>query len=93
VRAAGETIWAEESLMGQHGWLDLANGVWPLVLEYDDHLVRYWKDRDSALALRRIDPAGRGNGELENFESADFDWDPGMRPHPGRVSDHPPHRQ
>jgi len=36
--------------MRQNGWLDCAYGVWHLVLENDDHPVRYWNDRDSALA-------------------------------------------
>jgi len=37
--------------MGQNGWLDHAHGVWHLVQEEDnDHPVRYWNDRDSALA-------------------------------------------
>jgi len=36
--------------MRQNGWLDLAYGVWHLVLEDEDYQVRYWKDRDSALA-------------------------------------------
>jgi hypothetical protein len=36
--------------MRQNGWLDLAYGFWHLVLEDDDHPVRYWSDMDSALA-------------------------------------------
>jgi hypothetical protein len=37
--------------MRQNGWLDFAYGVWHLVLEEDDdHPVRYWNERDSALA-------------------------------------------
>jgi len=36
--------------MCQNGWLDYAYGVWRLVLEDDDYPVRYWNDRDSALA-------------------------------------------
>jgi len=36
--------------MSQNGWLDFANGVWHLVLEDDDHPVRYWSDMDRALA-------------------------------------------
>ena len=36
--------------MRQNGWLDYAYGVWHLVLEDDDHPVRYWNDGDSALA-------------------------------------------
>jgi hypothetical protein len=37
--------------MQQNGWLDHACGVWYLVLEEDeDQPVRYWNDRDSALA-------------------------------------------
>lgn len=36
--------------MRQNGWLDFANGVSHLVLEEDDHPVRYWSDMDSTLA-------------------------------------------
>jgi hypothetical protein len=50
MRAAGEKLSAEELVMRQLGWLDLAFVVWHLVLEEDDYPVRYWNDRDSALA-------------------------------------------
>ncbi len=36
--------------MCQNGWLDYACDVWHLVLEEDDYPVRYWNDRESALA-------------------------------------------
>ena len=36
--------------MRQEGWLDYACGVWHLVMESDEHPVRYWSDRGSALA-------------------------------------------
>jgi len=36
--------------MRRNGWLDFAYGVWNLVLEDDDYPVRYWNDRDIALA-------------------------------------------
>jgi hypothetical protein len=35
--------------MRQNGWLDSAYGVWHLVLEDDEHPMRYCKNRDSAL--------------------------------------------
>ena len=36
--------------MRQNGWLDFPYGRWYLVLEADDYSIRYWTDRDSALA-------------------------------------------
>jgi hypothetical protein len=41
---------AEELPMRQEGWLDYSRWVWHLVLEEDDHPVRFWNDRESALA-------------------------------------------
>jgi len=48
--ATGETLPVEELLKRQNGWLDFANGVWHLVLEDDDHPVRYWNDMIGDLA-------------------------------------------
>ena len=36
--------------MRWNGWLDFAYGVWHLVLEDDEHAVRYWSGKNSALA-------------------------------------------
>ena len=36
--------------MRQHGWLDYAYGIWYPVLEEDNYPVKYWSNRDCALA-------------------------------------------
>jgi len=42
--------------MAQYAWLNSSLGVWHLVLEDDDHPLRYWSNMDSALAELGLGP-------------------------------------